>query len=170
MTSMPLLRIDPVQSPGDIRRIASLAHEIWMEHYPPLIGLDQVRYMLELFQSVPALERQINAGMHYYMLRQDDLPVGYLATQPEPDSLFLSKLYVHKTLRGQGIARQALRFVCATEKPERITLTVNRHNTLALTAYQRLGFQVLREEKTDIGRGFVMDDFVLEWLPPVPLP
>jgi ribosomal protein S18 acetylase RimI-like enzyme len=42
-----------------------------------------------------------------------------------------------------------------------ITLTVNKHNAQTLAIYQRLGFTVEDAIVTDIGGGFVMDDFRL---------
>ena len=40
-----------------------------------------------------------------------------------------------------------------------IELNVNRDNS-AVRAYEKLGFQMIRTEKNDIGEGFFMDDFV----------
>ncbi len=60
------------------------------------------------------------------------------------------------------LARQAMRWIIENENPANIRLTVNRHNAHTLTAYQHLGFQTIWEQVTDIGNGFVMDDFVLQ--------
>ena len=39
---------------------------------------------------------------------------------------------------------------------------VNRNNAIAIRAYQNNGFTVICEQKSDIGNGFFMDDFVME--------
>ena len=45
-----------------VREIADLAKIIWNEHFTPIIGKDQVGYMIEKFQSYPALREQIADG------------------------------------------------------------------------------------------------------------
>ena len=45
----------------------------------------------------------------------------------------------------------------------KIWLTCNRNNTSSLEVYKHLGFEVVREEVADIGNGFVMDDYILEY-------
>ena len=40
-----------------------------------------------------------------------------------------------------------------------IWLTVNRHNTIATAAYEKMGFEKQGTLLTYIGNGFVMDDF-----------
>jgi len=44
----------------------------------------------------------------------------------------------------------------------RILLTVNKANARALRAYERAGFRTIDAIFTDIGGGFVMNDFVME--------
>jgi len=162
----PPTRFQLVRDPDDIRLLCGLAREIWTEHYTPVIGAAQVAYMLDRFQSVDAVTRHINDGAVYALIRSSQTPVGYLAYEPRPDHLFLSKLYVGKAERGRGHARRALDWIRAREPDTpAIELTVNRHNHLALAAYHRLGFKTLREQKVDIGHGFYMDDLVLRLEP-----
>ena len=40
-------------------------------------------------------------------------------------------------------------------------LSVNKHNTRAIAAYRRNGFVIAESVVTDIGGGFVMDDYVM---------
>ena len=51
--------IIPVQIKADFEIVADLAKEIWTEHYTPIIGWQQVEYMLEKFQSATEIENQI---------------------------------------------------------------------------------------------------------------
>ena len=44
----------------------------------------------------------------------------------------------------------------------RIQLTVNRFNADSIAVYQKWGFVTLREEKTPIGGGYFMDDYIME--------
>lgn len=148
-----------VNQPVDIKTVARLAREIWTEHYTPIIGPEQVEYMLERFQTETAIQQQLTAGFVYMLMPEQ---TGYFAYEIKPDHLFLSKIYVHKDIRGQGFARKAIDWIEATEKPKRIRLTVNRHNKSTLNAYQKLGFKKVAEQVADIGGGYVMDDFVME--------
>jgi RimJ/RimL family protein N-acetyltransferase len=45
----------------------------------------------------------------------------------------------------------------------RIWLTCNKHNTASLAAYTRMGFTRIADVVTDIGSGYVMDDYVMEY-------
>ena len=52
----------------DLQEIAALADVIWHEHFTPIIGKEQVEYMLSRFQSYPALQDQVLTGYEYYRL------------------------------------------------------------------------------------------------------
>ena len=149
----------------DLTAIANLADIIWREHYTPIIGPEQVEYMLHKFQSASAMSQQLSEGVDYYALWLDDLLVGYLSFYTKENVLFLSKIYVLSQLRGQGIGQQAMQFIkeqALLRGLERIQLTVNKYNTGSITAYERMGFQKVEEVVMDIGGGFVMDDYVME--------
>lgn len=157
---------EPVATPGEIARVAAMADTIWHEYFVPIIGEAQVDYMLKKFQSVPAITRQIQSeSMEYFSIVRQGEMVGYTAIRQDAQALFLSKLYIQKSCRGQGIARSTLAFLekrCRREGLGRIWLTVNRHNAPTIAAYRALGFTVAREEAADIGGGFVMDDYIME--------
>src|SRR5690606_12903410 len=118
-------------SSNNFLQIETLAREIWEEHYTPIIGAVQVAYMLEKFQSVKAMEEQVEEGYEYFMIQEADQLVGYLAFKEEADGLFLSKVYVHASARGKGFGKAAIEFV-KTEVQKRalsqIRLTVNKYN------------------------------------------
>ena len=149
--------------------IAALADEIWREHYTPIIGEAQVEYMLAKFQSADQICEDVTHNDYIYFTAQhikNDKLVGYCASQPKEEYLFLSKIYVQKDYRGQGIARSFLDEVIALCKYEygfgKIRLTVNKHNNNSIAAYNKMGFETIDSVKTDIGDGFYMDDFVME--------
>lgn len=157
--------IKPARNRTDYEIIANLAHHIWTEHYTPIIGSSQVAYMLEKYQTLTAIEHQVNQGFSYYLLHDHHQPIGYFAFQKKEDTLFLSKLYVLKNQRGNGIGKIALSFL---EKQameldlSRIQLTVNKHNAVAIKAYLKMGFKNAGAIVQDIGHGYVMDDYALE--------
>lgn len=151
-------------SSGDFTHIAVLADTIWREHYTPIIGKAQVDYMLEQFQSEEAIARQVADAMRYYLILVKDSPVGYLAIQKRSHELFLSKIYLLREYRGQGTGKAAMVFI--VEKAleiqcDRIVLTVNKNNHRSIQAYSKMGFENKGALVTDIGGGFVMDDYLM---------
>lgn len=170
---MPITFI-PARSEAQIAVIARLAREIWHEYYEPIIGLAQVEYMVGKFQSAAAIGEQVRIGYEYFLMQADGLvqdnsgPTGYLAVQEQlaQDSLFISKLYVHRNTRGSGTGRAAMAFIEQLAQQRglgRLWLTVNKGNP-AIKAYERMGFQIAESIVMDIGNGFVMDDFRMEKL------
>ena len=161
--------INQVQTASDITLVEMLATKIWHEHYPQIIGKEQVDYMLAKYQSFPAIKRQINDGVSYYLLYENNHPVGYFSYHFESDALFLSKIYVMKEVRGNGVGKHAMQFITskAHEQPvKRVKLTVNKYNLDSIEFYKSLGFATVDSVEKDIGGGFIMDDYVMEM--PVP--
>ena len=157
--------INQVKSNNDICLVEMLAKKIWREHYPPIIGKEQVSYMLGKYQTTPAIKKQIENGMRYHLVFEEDHPVGYFSYHYENQALFLSKIYVAKEVRGRGIGRQAFEYIldqAKTQSVKVIRLTVNKFNTETINAYKKLGFETTDSVVKDIGGGFVMDDYVME--------
>jgi GNAT superfamily N-acetyltransferase len=149
--------------------IAALAEEIWREHFTPIIGADQVAYMLEKFQSARQLFLDIRENDYTYFTAVDtksDGLIGYCGVAPKEGYLLLSKLYVRQDFRGNGLARGFLNEAIALCQSEygllKIRLTVNKNNHSPIAVYQKWGFQTVESVKTDIGGGYFMDDYVME--------
>ncbi len=145
-----------------IAKVSRLARDIWQEHYIPIIGSNQVSYMLEKFQSVDAIGQQINEGYRYYIIFNDQVEAGYFSVKDKGEKLFLSKLYVLKSLRGKGIGKQGIEFIKSSFSNSVIQLTVNKNNSSSIAFYKNVGFKIVDDVVTDIGSGFVMDDYVME--------
>lgn len=144
--------------------VESLAREIWQEHYIPIIGKDQVAYMLDTFQSVEAIAKQIKEGTLYYLIKYDK-PVGYFSVALEEEALFLSKIYLKSQARGSGLGKITFNFIEQLAKQAnkpKIRLTVNRNNILTIKAYEKWGLEAVGELVIEIGSDFVMDDYVME--------
>jgi diamine N-acetyltransferase len=148
-----------------IEIVESLAREIWTEHYTAIIGIKQVDYMLDRLQSKQAIKEQIRAGALYFLLKEDNEFIGYIAVKPKGAELFLSKIYVRSSRRNKGHGKKAVRFAenLAQEKGLRkIVLTVNKNNVNAIKAYEKMGFRNVGSIVQDIGNDFVMDDYIME--------
>ena len=148
-----------------LRRTAEMAIDIWHECFEGVISDEQIDYMVESFQSFAAIKKQVGSeNYEYYNFVLDGTRIGYFAVAAQPDNtMMLSKLYMYKEYRGNGYAKKAFEFIkdLARQKGcKSIWLTVNRHNYGAMKVYEAFGMKVIREQVTDIGNGFVMDDYV----------
>lgn len=52
--------------------------------------------------------------------------------------------------------------LCKLRNLNKIWLTVNKRNFRSIDVYKHFGFETVREEYTDIGAGYVMDDYIME--------
>lgn len=160
-----MINFHEVKSDSNLVLIENMANTIWHEHYTPIIGTEQVNYMLDKFQSVSTMRDQINQGYQYFLINFNDNAVGYLSFEKRENVLFLSKIYLLKSERGKGIGRKAMEFVTSLARGSnciKVALTVNRFNQNSIRAYESAGFEKKGELVQDIGNGFVMDDYLME--------
>jgi diamine N-acetyltransferase len=156
-----------VHSEAHIAEVAHLAREIWQEHYVPIIGQEQVDYMVDKFQSERAIAGQLADGYEYYLVNHDEKHVGYTAVVANVSeaALLISKIYVKNSVRGHGLGKKMLEFVedlCRHRRIKKMWLTVNKNNSRSIAWYARMGFTTTGPIVQDIGGGFVMDDFRME--------
>ncbi len=154
-----------VSTGKQIEMVESLAKEIWTEHYTPIIGGEQVCYMLDRFQTKKAISDEIGAGVLYFLIESGGESIGYVAVQPKRAELFLSKIYISSANRSSGYGKKAVQFIEKLARKRglgKISLTVNKNNTASIEAYKKLGFRNLGSLIRDIGGGFVMDDYRME--------
>ena len=160
------IAFERAESETQVQLVASLAHTIWNEHYVPIIGQDQVNYMVANFQSAGAMAKQIKIeGYEYYIIRHLSEPAGYISIKLTNNELFLSKFYIVKEKRGTGLGKEGLKFICdraRTLGANSIKLTVNKYNTNSIKAYEKMGFINVGSVVADIGEGYVMDDYVMQ--------
>ncbi len=165
---MHILKADSIR---DAETLSILAQEIWEEHYTPIIGAAQVAYMLQNFQSRDKIYEDMTQNhYHYYIAWDGEIPVGYLGIQPQDGELYFSKLYVKKDHRGQGLSRRFLKIAVGFAQSQRlpsIYLTVNKHNEDSIAVYRRLGFATEQAVVSDIGAGYVMDDYIMRMAVPL---
>jgi GNAT superfamily N-acetyltransferase len=146
----------------DIDRIAKLAHKIWNEHYPPIIGQIQVDYMLLKFYSNHSLLEQMENGQIFYLLNESGRDIGFAAVSWLNNKIwFLNKLYVDSSYQKQSFGHKMLAFLLEKHKMEGLKLQVNRMNYKAINFYFKNGFVIESLLDLNIGEGFQMNDFVM---------
>ena len=162
------IKISKAESLQELSEIAQLAEKIWHECFVGIISVGQIDYMVEKFQSFEAMKDQTeNQDYIYFRVLDKGELCGYFAVRPEQGTrFFLSKLYLRQDRRGLGIASLMMKKVFETAKDfnkKSVYLTVNKHNDHAVEVYKKIGFETVDGVVTDIGNGYVMDDFVMEY-------
>ncbi len=152
---------------ADAEIIKQLAEAIWHPTYTPILGPEQVGYMLNLFYTEDKLREQIDSGEQtYIILQEENMPIAFAAYAPRTenqDVYKLHKLYCLTNKQGKGYGRLLLHAVedAVTDAGKNtLELNVNRYNP-ALDFYKRNGFEVAYVEDIDIGNGYWMNDYVM---------
>jgi len=150
----------------DLPVIRRLAHDIWPEVYEPIIGAEQVQYMLDLFYDEAALLQQFSQGQVFLLGSRNAEAIAYASYLPDVGSgvYKVAKLYVSPSLQGKGIGRKMLDAIALEvlrKGAVALRLNVNRYNP-AFSFYKKYGFVVVAEEDIPIGEGFFMNDFIME--------
>lgn len=150
---------------NDIDAIAGLAHEIWNEYYPAIIGQEQVDYMLNRMYSAEGLmEQMLDKGHVFYLVGNATGDIGFYSFSIQQNEAILHKLYILKENRASGTATEVMNHAIAQLESKGVNtlrLTVNRMNTRAINFYFKTGFKIERAADFDIGGGYYMNDFVM---------
>ena len=148
----------------NIKELAELASKIWHEYWPILLSDKQIDYMVENFQSENAIKNQIaNEHYTYYYIIKNNEKAGYFGLSDKEGYLFLSKIYISKEFRHKGLGTKAFEKIKKIAGGRKNRLTVNKQNINSINAYKKWGFQTIDSVVTDIGNGFVMDDYIMEY-------
>jgi len=180
----PNLNFDSIQQ-NEIPELQRIARTIWEHSFRPFLSQAQIEYMLPMMYSVSEVEQQIQSGFSWqwivsFGLEQASTPnpsaehpfpsealrVGYVSTELQDHCLYLHKLYIIPEFQRRGFATetlQMLKFRAKCANKAEIRLNVNKNNHHALQAYHKAGFTSIKEVCTDIGGGFVMDDYVMKF-------
>lgn len=146
---------------NDANAIATLAREIWYEHYPSIISNEQIEYMLQLMYAPDKLTEQMQRGCEFTLAHNNNEFIGYIATEVQQHTnLFIHKFYIHAKARGTGIGEQLLNYIIVNNPTiTEIDLVVNRQNYKSINFYFKQGFTIIDAFDNDIGNGYYMNDF-----------
>lgn len=151
---------------ADLDKIIVLAHKIWNDHYPEIIGQEQVDYMLKKMYDSESLKQQILNNDLFFIAytNENEAPIAFISIKEvENGSFFIHKFYVDTQTQRSGVGRAFFDFVVKDFNPEVIRLQVNRMNYKAINFYFKNGFTIEKVADFDIGDGYFMNDFVMIW-------
>ncbi|MCH2231432.1 MAG: GNAT family N-acetyltransferase [Crocinitomicaceae bacterium] len=151
----------------DVFIVNHLAKQIWPDTFKDILSKGQIDYMLDWMYNINTLQEQVQTGHLYYLIKSEGMPVGFMGLEPNfPDAGYLRmhKIYVLPEMQGKGIGRALLNHaidLCFDLDLVSIHLNVNRFNK-AVGFYKKTGFNLIGEENIDIGKGYLMEDFIFE--------
>lgn len=156
-------------APIDILLIQEIAAKSWRAHYPGIISHEQIDYMLDLMYSKAELQKHFsNPNYQYYLLGEDENILGIMGFEfhYEPQTTKLHRIYLLDEAKGKGLGKFALNFLKNEVKKigdKRIILNVNKENP-SYHFYLSQNFKVFKEGVFEIGNGYVMDDYLMEFI------
>ena len=165
------VRILPLRE-EDIPGLVRLARDIWYAHYPSIITVEQIEYMLDQRYRPEVIREQLASRTAWWdKLLLDGAMVAFTSYElgEHTGAMKLDKLYVRYDLRRRGYGSLLMRHVegqARSRGSTRLYLQVNKNNASAVEFYLRNGFAVSQAARFDIGRGFIMDDYVMSKAPP----
>ena len=131
----------------DIPLIRELAMQVWPQTYTPILGEEQVAYMLQLFYSPAVLEGQLRQGQQFIICCNAGLPVAFAAwSEAAPQVFKLHKLYILSSQQRLGVGRYTIDYIVNELKANcalALRLNVNRYNHRAISFYEKMGFPTI---------------------------
>ena len=164
MMSSSEVRIEAVTE-ADVAALAVLAREIWYAHYPAIIDTAQIEYMLKQRYASEVIRAELRQdGLWWDKLMVNDAMAGFSSYFLSSREMKLDKLYVHPRHQRCGYGGLMITRACEVARAQgcsRLALAVNKHNSGAIAAYRKHGFDIAEATVKDIGGGFVMDDYIM---------
>jgi len=152
-------------SESDIPLIRDLSLKVWPQTYASILSTDQIGHMMEMMYSEPALKQQLKQRNEFVIVNDGADPVGFASFGPDSPGIYkLHKIYLLPNMQGKGAGKFVIDQIVAAMKRKgamALRLNVNRNNK-AVDFYNKMGFEIIREEDIDIGNGFFMNDYVME--------
>ncbi len=144
-------------------RISVLADTIWHECYASVLEKGQIDYMLRTYHSADAMLREMSEGYDFFVVTDGGKDAGYYSVHDEGGRLYISKVYLLKECRGRGVGKRMFSEIDSYAKEHGLHeeyLRVNKGNP-TVEIYKRSGFSITDTVTSDIGNGYVMDDYVM---------
>jgi ribosomal protein S18 acetylase RimI-like enzyme len=153
--------------PEDAELIHDLARIIWPPTFKEILSKEQLSYMLDWMYAPDTLRAQITDGHEFYIV-EDSLPLGFMGIElnhPKHGFVKIHKLYVLPECQGKGFGKALIDHAMSRGREEgmhTLLLNVNRYNK-AVSFYKKIGFTIDREEDIGIGKGYLMEDYVMSY-------
>jgi len=161
-----MIDIQKATTTSDYKTIELLAKEILHEVYDPIIPAEHTSFFLQKFQTTTAIQEQVEKeNFQYHLLYFNTFPVGYIGFYTKKNVLYLSKIYLLKSSRGNKIGKTGLQFVQQKAKElkvNNIELLVNQQNESTINIYKKYGFEIVKAVSNSFSDGFTVEDYIMQ--------
>ncbi|MDQ6972714.1 MAG: GNAT family N-acetyltransferase [Mariprofundaceae bacterium] len=156
-----------IETENEITHLVTMAHEIWSEYFGSIFDSGILPKLIEGAQSRRIILSQIKDGYQYFFIIHNGKRIGYFAYKLEHSKreMFLSKVYIYSTHRGEGVGKKVLRHLeslCHNSGMNKIVLTVYHGNKPSIKAYEHWGFSNLGLIKRHFDNGLEFQDIKME--------
>ena len=153
--------ITPI-GPGDLPRVAELAHRIWPEAFATILPPERIPGMLAEIYALEALKADIvERGHQYFIAARAAEDLGFASAYRADGRVWIKKLYLLKESRGLGLGKAliaAARDRFGADLP--VALYVNDGNAPAIAFYRSQGFEVEKHVPVQMGP-YQFHDYVM---------
>jgi GNAT superfamily N-acetyltransferase len=161
------MRTIRIASKADLNVIQHIATAAYHDTYIPIIGLEQVDFMLRKFYNLDALSEQMDQSHVFIIATEEGEDIGFASynkMEEAPGVFKLQKLYLLPERKASGLGRFLVEKVISQALEaggDRLVLNVNRYNK-SRGFYEKLGFVITEKVDIPIGEHFFMNDYVME--------
>ena len=167
-TTIEKVSFEKVANKENINIVAAISDDIWREYFIPILGTDQVEYILTNFYSPKSLLENIKMhGYRYYLIKNGVNNVGFFGTKLQENDMLISNLYLCPKHRGLRIGRKAINLaqrIALRKGRKKISISIHKENLEGIIAAHRLGFIRTGEVSRKIGNSYAMMEITMELL------
>lgn len=156
------MKIIKVSSHSQLKVIEQLAETIIPDHYSSFLPMKHIRFFINTYQTVPAMEQQLLDGFEYYLMNNHGENIAYLGIEKKQPILILSKLYVLNEDRGKGIGNLLMKHTyerAVDLKLCEIDLYVVKENDQAISFYKKEGFRISETLEKEYKNGSIVTEY-----------
>ncbi|MFV5684234.1 GNAT family N-acetyltransferase [Flavobacterium sp. GB2R13] len=153
---------------ADLNAIQGIAYKSWPDTYGAILSQEQIDFMLNLWYTSDVLIDNMTNKGHFFLLAFDGtVCLGFASYEHNylnKNVTRLHKIYLLPEAQGKGAGKILIDTIENLAKENHsvaISLNVNKFNK-AFTFYQKIGFKIVDEYDTEIGNGYLMEDYIMQ--------
>ncbi len=156
-----------VTTKNQLTIVQELAKAIWPDTYGAILSQEQLDYMMNMMYSIESLENQYETNKIFLLANDENGFIGFASYEinfENSNKTKIHKLYVLPQIQGKGIGKNFIHYINEIAKANTnsgLILNVNKYNK-AKDFYLNYGFEITKSIIVDIGKGYIMDDYVME--------
>lgn len=146
-----------------MRLVSELAYEYFPIYYD-YVNPQHVQDYLDKYQSVSAIQAQIDQGFDYRLIFDANTVIGYLGLEIQEEDVNISKIYFHPNHTRKGFGKQTLHWIkekAVQLHKKQIVLHVMPENKAAIRFYKNNDFVITGERHEEFESGAKEMNYVM---------